>query len=78
MHKKDVAFTPGVDKIPFKILLWFCPSLLAGFINYGAMSAGLARSYAAASTETGHQAFLGDGVRKTVQGFLVFHVSSHK
>jgi len=34
---------------------------LAGFINYGSMSAALARGYATASTDTGHQAFLGDG-----------------
>jgi hypothetical protein len=34
---------------------------LAGFINYGAMSAALERGYATASTDTGHQAFLGDG-----------------
>jgi feruloyl esterase len=36
---------------------------LAGFINYGAMSAALARGYATASMDTGHQAFLGDGSR---------------
>jgi feruloyl esterase len=34
---------------------------LAGFINYSAMTAALARGYATASTDTGHQAFLGDG-----------------
>jgi feruloyl esterase len=34
---------------------------LAGFINYGAMNAALTRGYATASTDTGHQAFLGDG-----------------
>jgi hypothetical protein len=34
---------------------------LAGFIHYGAMSAALARGYATASTDTGHQTFLGDG-----------------
>jgi len=34
---------------------------LAGFINYSSMLASLARGYAAASTDTGHQGFLGDG-----------------
>jgi feruloyl esterase len=34
---------------------------LAGFINYGSMRTAVTRGYATTSTDTGHQAFLGDG-----------------